>query len=322
MTAAPQFEYDVAFSFLGADEPIARALGEKVRDRLSPFIFSERQKEIGGSDGEATFARVFERQARTVAVLFRKGWGQTPWTRIEEMAIRNRAHLTGYEFATFIVLERGVELPEWLPKHRLWVDFERLGVAGAAAVIEERVRLAGGDLRSETAVEMAARVERAISTAEAKEALFRSEAGVGAARQEMARLKQELLAGTTAISTSAMPFEFKTARAGSGEVFVVAGSGHSLSAGLEIKYANSLDNSSLGIVLWRGLDPWTPSVRLEEPKRVARREYTFDVDGDLSGWREATNEKRFFSSAQVVDDALRLMLKKVESYRTSREKGR
>jgi hypothetical protein len=310
------FQYDVAFSFLSEDEAVARALEERVRDRLSTFIYSRRQGEIAGSDGEVTFRRVFGNEARTVAILFRDGWGRTPWTRIEETAIRDRAYAHGYEFTTWVTLDAKASLPEWLPKSRLWIDFDRLGVNGAAAVLEERVRLAGGAVREETAIEAAARVERSIVAADRKEAIFRSEQGVHAARMEMQRLAEELEKGASAMSMPNMPFEFRKGRAALGEVFVVVGSGHSLSVGLDIRYANSLDGSGLGVILWRGLDPYTQSIRLEEPKKVIARKYRFDLSGSEDpGWRETEGASRFLTSAQVADHSLKLLLKGAEDYR-------
>ncbi len=69
------FRYDVAFSFLGQDEALARKLVEHLRDRLRVFIYSdaERQTKLSGRDGEEAFARIFGRESRTVVVLYRQG---------------------------------------------------------------------------------------------------------------------------------------------------------------------------------------------------------------------------------------------------------
>jgi hypothetical protein len=60
-----------------------------MQDRYKTFLYSRAQGELVGTDGEKTFNAVFGEQARIVAVLLRPEWGQTPWTRIEETAIRN-----------------------------------------------------------------------------------------------------------------------------------------------------------------------------------------------------------------------------------------
>jgi hypothetical protein len=86
------FKYDIAFSFVKDDEGLATQLDDRVRDRYRTFLYSRSQEQLGGTDGEKTFNAVFGKEARIVTVLLRPEWGGTPWTRIEETAIRNRAH--------------------------------------------------------------------------------------------------------------------------------------------------------------------------------------------------------------------------------------
>jgi hypothetical protein len=153
------YTYDVAFSFLGRDEPLARRLHDRVRGRVSTFMYSdaERQTQLAGTDGAASFATVYGKDARTVVVLYRVGWGTSGFTSNEETAIRNRAFERSWDFATFIPLDVPPQVPEWLPRTRLWLDLERYGEEGAAAVIESRVQAAGGTPREETAIEIMAR---------------------------------------------------------------------------------------------------------------------------------------------------------------------
>ena len=116
------YKYDVAFSFLKEDEAIATHLNDLLRHRFRTFLYSEKQKDLAGRDGEKLFNTVFQKESRTVIVLFRENWGKTPWTRIEETAIRNRIYDAGYKFVTFISLDESVRMPEWMPKVRLYVD--------------------------------------------------------------------------------------------------------------------------------------------------------------------------------------------------------
>ena len=57
------------------DEELARQLNDLLSERLSTFVYFDRQKELAGTDGEATFNRVFGQEARIVAVLHRTKWG-------------------------------------------------------------------------------------------------------------------------------------------------------------------------------------------------------------------------------------------------------
>jgi hypothetical protein len=108
------FKYDIAFSFVGEDEGLATQLNDRLQDRYRTFLYSKAQQQLAGTDGEKTFNAVFEKEARIVAVLL---LGHTAWTRIEEAAIRNRAHEQGYDFTTFIVTNLGLRFPIGCPGH-------------------------------------------------------------------------------------------------------------------------------------------------------------------------------------------------------------
>jgi hypothetical protein len=58
------FKYDVAISFLGDDLDLAEELAKLLQDRMSVFLFTERQGEIAGSDGLDTLSLMFGSQAR------------------------------------------------------------------------------------------------------------------------------------------------------------------------------------------------------------------------------------------------------------------
>jgi len=155
-----KYEFDVAFSFTQRDEGLAFQINDLIQDRFKTFIYSEQQKKLVGADGETIFNEVFCEKSRLVVILFRNDWGKTPWTRIEENAIRNRGHEEGYDFTTFVNLEKDALMPKWLPKNRIYYDFERWGIKGLAPVIETRVEEAGGQGRPESVVDRADRLKR------------------------------------------------------------------------------------------------------------------------------------------------------------------
>jgi hypothetical protein len=86
------FDYDVAISFLSADHGTAVALRELLAPSLRVFEFSSRQEELAGKDGLVEFRKSFRSAARLVVVLFRPGWGETPWTRVEMILPGERRH--------------------------------------------------------------------------------------------------------------------------------------------------------------------------------------------------------------------------------------
>jgi hypothetical protein len=155
-----KYKFEIAFSFLAHDESLAYAINDLIADRVETFIYSKRQEELGGTDGEIAFNEVFGKQSRTVAVLYRDGWGGTPWTRIEENAIRNRTFNEGWDFVTYVLLDKKSVVPIYVPKVQIWVDFERWGINGAATIIEQRIKEKGGDFRNETIEDRANRLKR------------------------------------------------------------------------------------------------------------------------------------------------------------------
>ena len=58
--ADERYEYEVAFSFVKDDEAIATALNDLLQDRLSTFLYSKRQEELAGTDGEQSFNEIFK----------------------------------------------------------------------------------------------------------------------------------------------------------------------------------------------------------------------------------------------------------------------
>ena len=120
-----KFKYDVAFSFLARDESLALQLNDLLQDRLSTFLYSERQKELAGTDGEKVFNAVFGKEARSVVLLYRDGYGKTPWTRIEETAIRDRAFSEGHDFLLIMPLDSQGAVPPYYPKTKIWIGLDR-----------------------------------------------------------------------------------------------------------------------------------------------------------------------------------------------------
>lgn len=185
------FTYDVAFSFLAEDEKLALDLYNLLNESLKCFIYTEEQKKLAGTDGEKTFNNVFFKEARVVVILYRKNWGKTSWTRIEETAIRNRGHEEGYDFALLIPLDRKPTPPIWFPKNRLWIGLERWGIESAASVIEARVQEQGGE---PILLSLADKIQAQQKVKEKREEnikFLNSAEGRNAEKQEIEKLKNQ-----------------------------------------------------------------------------------------------------------------------------------
>ena len=159
----PAFKYDVAFSFLDKDLNLALEISRKLSDNIASFVYSERQAELAGKEGEETINRVYGEEARIVLVLYRNGWGESTWTRIEKTAIQNRSLVQGYDFTIFVLVDDKPTPPPWLPKTRLWVNYPKFGIDGITATLENRVQETGGNATPLTLEERTARTEASLA---------------------------------------------------------------------------------------------------------------------------------------------------------------
>lgn len=150
MAAKP---YDVAISFLYRDEPLARQLA----DYLSPanvFVYSKRQEELAGNNGIEEFRDTFRNRTRVAVVLYRPGWGQTPFTRIEEIAIQEYCMNEGWENLMFVQLEAGAA-PRWVPQPHIRFDLQAFPIEQLVGAIKGKLVQLGVALRPATAAEIA-----------------------------------------------------------------------------------------------------------------------------------------------------------------------
>ena len=311
------FKYDVAFSFLADDEGLAAELEGRLRERLSTFLYSKQQERLAGTDGEIVFASVFGKESRTVVVLYREDWGTTPWTRIEQDAIRNRAFEEGYGFSMFMVLQPGAALPPWLPKTQIWVDFDRYGIDGALAVIEARVQESGGDVLAETFEQKARRQKAEIEAENDRQRFLDSGEGVRAAHKEIEVLHQELERSAAILRESG--FDRVQTRSNNREAALNHGQEHGLSFIWSSQYSNTLNNADLSIALWRGPAPlWGDRFIFDRPTKQRGWTYCFDRQGTEYGWREKHADSRFLSSRQLAEHFANQL---VDAIQNSSKKG-
>jgi hypothetical protein len=248
-------------------------------------------------------------------VFFRKEWGETPYTRIEQTAIRNRGYKEGYDFTVFIPTDKPPTIPAWLPKTRLYFGLERFGLDGAAAVVENRIQELGGEPRIESVTDRAARLERANTLAVAKKRFRESEAGVRAAREAFDSLTntlQELITQIAAENASLANLQLRKVH----DNWLVSGVSLCMVVNWWCHFRNSLDDSGLTARVYKGV-PRIPGLvhHWEEPQLL--RELTFDyqlLTADNQGYAERTSESRSLSAPELAEHLLRIYLDASEHY--------
>lgn len=300
-----KYKYEVAFSFVKDDEPLATAINDLIQERVATFLYSKRQEEIAGTDGEKSFNAVFGEESRIVVVLYRDSWGTTPWTRIEETAIRNRAFSEGYDFVIFVPVQKGAVLPKWFPKTQLWVGLERWGVEGAASVIEARIQQGGGEPREESVQDRAARLKRHIDAETARKKYLDSIEGVDSALKESTTLFEAIERRAQEIEKST-GFSIRTKRVDRG-IDLCASYG-CLSVDWNYSYRNTLDGSHLSVVLWNGTPIRPGRMFIDKPSQLRQERFNFyrEYTG-VMGWRHP-DEKAFLSSEHLADHCLKVLM--------------
>ncbi len=136
---------------------MATTLYNELAPKFDVFVYSKQQERVGASDGIETFRSVFRHEARLVVVLYRDGWGQTPWTRVESTAIEERLLREGFDFLAFVKLDAKATPPKWLPEMYIWLDFELYGLGGVVGAITYRAQQQGAAPKRETALDHAKR---------------------------------------------------------------------------------------------------------------------------------------------------------------------
>lgn len=158
-----EFKYDVAITLVGKDESFARKLESKIREvvRGEVFLYSRRQENLAaGGELVDTFTGVFRDQARVVLILHRPEWGKTPYTSIEQDAIKGRrATSTDLRWVVVVSMEPP-HLPDWYPASEFWLKRETFNPEKIAGVIASRVHEAGGTVGNEDPLERMERLQR------------------------------------------------------------------------------------------------------------------------------------------------------------------
>ena len=299
-----EFEFDLALSLLSRDEPLAFEIADLLSDRYKVFLYSQQQREMLGTDGELTCKAVFAEQTRFALVLYRPEWGSTPWTRMEEEAIRGRAYEDGYDFVKFMVLTDDATPPKYLPRTQFWINGLHHGAAGAAAVIDARLQELGAAPRIETAESHAARLHRSLEFEDRRRKFMGSMEGVGQSDEQFQALGAEtenVVARMNASGHLGLSVKRDAARA-----FVIVGLEKGLLVTWRRKFSNTLQDAVLDVELWNEHPPWGQWVPWQRSTPVRSLQFVFDLlPQGVGGWVENKKNGNRFETVGLADYLLR-----------------
>ena len=147
--------YDVAISFLYQDLALAQALYDELSKGLDVFFSPRNQEELAGSDGLESMRAPFRSQSRLNLVLYRPKWGNTPWTGVEEVAVKESCLETSFKNIFFFMIEPTSEIPAWLPDTHVRFNFADFTLEQAVGAVKARVQDRGGHFKPMTPIRKA-----------------------------------------------------------------------------------------------------------------------------------------------------------------------
>ena len=309
MTKPPEdFEFDVALSFLAGDEPLALRLSDLIRERLRTFIYSKAQEQLAGRDGEEQFSEVFGKRARLVVILHRQKWGSTPWTRIEMTAIKNRAFDQGYDFTLWVSLDTPANLPDFVPKTRLYADIGTYGEKAVAGVIVAMATERGAVATQETLEQKTLRAAR-LAEAEQRRATFHGPGdGVQRARDRAMAMMEKIRQWA---SRPDQPFALEVHKTAINGVLVVAKDdvrrrAISVAVGWRQGITNSTDQSAFEYQLFNGVPNIVPGAySFGDATQLGTHKYYCDLasSGEIV-WAATRRGSDQLNESQLVEKVL------------------
>jgi hypothetical protein len=192
MSDEHKFKHDVAFSFLAPDLTLATQFADALAP-LTSFVYSRKQEVLAGTDGQESFRAAFRFESRLNVVLLRAGWGETPWTRVEQAAIQERCLKDGWEHLLVVNLD-GSAPPKWMPAVNLYLDLRTFPFEQAVGAIKRQAQQLGSDIRPQTHTDKARiKLSQADFDAETK-VVFRTPDGIKLADAAVVRASNHLKA--------------------------------------------------------------------------------------------------------------------------------
>jgi hypothetical protein len=238
--------WDVAVSFASKDEAVAIALREALEPAYRVFVYSKAQEHLAGRDGIEAFRPVFRERANLIVVLFGSPWGETPFTKVEKIAIEEFVLESGWEHLLFVRLNSSDAIPKWVPRPHLHLDLVRFAMPDLVGAIKLRLAELGTEARVPTSAERAvAQEKRRQFDAETVDLLCRP----GTFETVANELIEAIGAQAAAVAQSGW-------RVGSGQStlhgYAVVAWGQSLRVVSMRRYLNSLDDCYLHVLEYDG----------------------------------------------------------------------
>jgi hypothetical protein len=297
------YKYDIAFSFLKKDQQIIEQLFLLLKDKVKCFVYFNEQEKLAGRNGENVFNNVFAIEARMIVVAYDDEWGETPWTRVEETAIRNRAHDEGYDFVTLMPVKSGLQAPKWLPKNRIWLGLETYGIEKAAIVLESRVQELFGEVKQLSAQDIIIQEAELIEIRTINKKRIQSLEGVKILSEEYEKFKIIFNEKYENLKNKLPNWHLKIFE-NNMRGHSVYSYGHTLFFYKIQPYSNTAENAGIKICIWDGYIK--SNMRKTDPFYEYKEIHKIEYFISLNNFNEAVwiADEKEISTEKLIDDIL------------------
>lgn len=313
--AAAEPTYDVAISFLVADEKTAAAIKAGLAG-LNVFFYPHNQEELVGTNGIESMREPFM-ASRVNVILFRERYGNTPWTGVELSAIQDSCLKTRFQSLVFAQLDKDDEKPLWLPDTHIRCVLGDFTLDQLVGAIKLRVQERGGEVVKATPLELAKRLREEELLRQDEKRLFGNDSFIkGTAAKVVDDLMKELMAQIEHIKSelgTAWTYGYESEGAGVRGVLKYG------RVALEVYwkqiYTNVIEDVALecteynGAVLLRSEN----RVAFYEPKRLAQQKYypKLNMSREVR-WIDKEKPEVLMSNGDVVEKVIEQFLSLVD----------
>ena len=272
-----------------------------LKDKLKTFLYSKKQEYKDDLEREMLLLDVFKKQSRCVVLLYGNKWGTTPYTAIEEKAVRTRISEEGNDHLLVISLDNPPVVPKYLSKTQIWTEIALAGINGTAAFIEEQVRLLGGGLSEELPVNVVTEIKKDYQFEVESSKFLESVSGFEIAVVELKKLFSALEIEKNKITGSNKGISL-TYKSDDKNCTLIYGE-FSIRFYLQPEKSNLLMDSPLYFEMQK------QDVTSSGFNVLAVEEYHFELKKvGVYGWIKGTDSDSFISSKQLAEDSIKLLL--------------
>ena len=295
------YKYDIAFAFLEKDEPLVNQINNLLKDKFKTFLNSKKQEYKDDLEREMLLLDVFKKQSRCVIIFYRNKWGTTPYTAIEEKAVRTRISEEGNDNLLVISLDNPPVVPKYLSKTQIWTELAQAGINGTAAFIEEQVKALGGGLSEELPLDVGIEIKKEPRFEVESSKFLESVSGLEIAVIELKKLFSALEIEKNKITESdkSISLTFKRDE----KNCVIHYGEFSIRFYLQTEKSNLLMDSPLYFEMQKQ-DITSSGLNI-----LAVEEYHFELKKvGVYGWIKGADSDSFISSKQLAEDSIKLLL--------------